>query len=93
MYLHLGADTIVPFSSIIGIFDLENTSQSKITRTFLSETERAKRVYNVSEELPRSFIVCQSGEKQSVYISQISPQTLKRRVEHSLTEPKEELRG
>ena len=69
MYLHLGQDTIIPFSSIIGIFDLEITSQSKITRDFLANEEKAKHVINVSEELPRSFVVCRERQKTRVYIS------------------------
>ena len=34
MYLHLGADVLIKTSQIIGIFDLENTSVSKITREY-----------------------------------------------------------
>ena len=80
MYLHLGQDTIVPYSSVIGIFDLDITSQSKITRKFLSNEETAKRVINVSEELPRSFIVCSEPKKARTYISQLSTATLQKRV-------------
>ena len=89
MFLHLGQSTIVPYSSIIGIFDLEITSQSKITRTFLSSEERARRVINVSEELPRSFIVCHEKNTTKVYISQLSSQTLQKRLENNILEPKE----
>lgn len=88
MYLHLGQDTIIPFSSIIGIFDLEITSQSKITRDFLANEEKAKHVINVSEELPRSFVVCRERQKTRVYISQISSSTLKRRLKSNLLENK-----
>lgn len=87
MYLHLGQETTVSSSSIIGIFDLEITSQSKITRSFLSGEEKAKRVVNVSEEeIPRSFVVCHEKGKTKVYISQISSATLKKRLKTSLTE-------
>ena len=88
MYLHLGQDTIIPFSSIIGIFDLEITSQSKITRDFLTNEEKVKHVINVSEELPRSFVVCREQQKTRVYISQISSSTLKRRLKNNLLEDK-----
>lgn len=80
MYLHLGQDTIVPLTSILGIFDLEITSQSKITRDFLANEEKAKHIINVSDELPRSFILCREGSKTRIYISQISPSTLKKRL-------------
>lgn len=79
MYLHLGEETVIPAASIIGIFDLEITSQSKITRDFLASEEKKKQVLNVSEELPRSFVVCSEKNKKRTYISQISSTTLKRR--------------
>ena len=31
MYLHLGQDTVVRTGDVVGIFDLENSSVSKIT--------------------------------------------------------------
>lgn len=79
MYLHLGQDVVVRSDDVIGIFDIENTSVSKITKEFLSCQEKQHCVVNVSTELPKSFIVCRSGEKVSVYISQISCATLKKR--------------
>lgn len=84
MYLHLGQNVIVHDREIIGIFDLEITSQSHRTRQYLTRAERNGQVTNVSEELPKSFVVC--GERnqkrgQTVYISQLSSQTLLRRSE------------
>ena len=40
MYLSIGNDMAVRDRSIIGIFDLDNTSTSKRTRFFLEEAER-----------------------------------------------------
>ena len=39
MFLHLGGDTVVSMKDVIAIFDLENTSISKITREFLHVAE------------------------------------------------------
>ncbi|MGI6578082.1 MAG: extracellular matrix regulator RemB [Eubacteriales bacterium] len=86
MYLHLGGQIVVPFSSIIGIFDLDNATVSKHTRKFLEIAQKDGRVVNVSGELPRSFIVCKKQGSNYVYISQISSQTLLKRVdENSMT--------
>ena len=41
MYLHLGGDVVVRSSDIIGIFDIENTSVSKLTKEYLGEQEAA----------------------------------------------------
>ena len=39
-YLHIGQNVMVPEKQIIGIFDLDNTSQSKWTRKFLADAEQ-----------------------------------------------------
>lgn len=80
MYLHLGQDTVVRADDVIGIFDLENTSISKITKEFLARAERDGQVVNVSYELPKSFVVCGSGGRTALYITQISTATLKKRA-------------
>ncbi|MCH5298515.1 MAG: DUF370 domain-containing protein [Ruminococcus sp.] len=79
MYLHLGEKTVIKTSSIVGIFDLDNTTVSKNTRAFLTDAEKKGRVINVSYELPKSFIVCEEDGDTTVYISQLSSQTLFRR--------------
>ena len=48
MYLHLGQNTIVHDREIIGIFDLDITSQSHRTRDYLNRAERGGDVVNVS---------------------------------------------
>ena len=82
MFIHLGQDTVVNDKEIVGIFDIENTTISKSTRNFLNFSEKRKEVFNVSYEMPKSFIVCSKGKKdKKVYISQISSSTLQKRSE------------
>ena len=81
MYLHLGAGAVVRTDSIIGDFDLDNTSQSHLTRSNLTAAEKRGQVVNVAEDIPKSFVVCRDGGKTIVYLSQMSPQTLQRRIE------------
>lgn len=82
MYLHLGNDFVVKKTDIIGIFDLDNTSQSIITRKYLSRCEKAGSVINASgEELPKSFVVCALPQGQRVYLSQLNSSTLLKRSE------------
>lgn len=78
MYLHLGQSTVITHDEILGIFDIDATTVSKKTRDFLRQAEKDNKVVYVSNELPKSFIVCQDG---TVYISQISPATLLKRAE------------
>ena len=56
MYLHLGQDTVVKMSEVVGIFDLETSTISKITREFLAKAEKSGKVINVSMEMPKTFI-------------------------------------
>ena len=88
MYLHLGQNAVVPEKDIIGIFDLDNTTSSKITREFLSSAEKAGSVINVSDELPNSFVLCDEGfsginrentQKMKIFLSQLSSLTLMKR--------------
>lgn len=79
MYLHLGQDTVVRTDSIIGVFDLDNTTVSKHTRAFLTKAQQEGRVVNVSAELPKSFILCAEEGAQRVYLSQLAPATLLKR--------------
>ena len=80
IFLHLGQDTLVKTSDIIGIFDMDTSTVSKPTRDFLRLSEKKGNVINVSFELPKSFVVCNENGKLKVYISQISPATLQKRA-------------
>ncbi len=80
MYVHLGGDTVVLQKDIIAIFDLELTSISKITREFLHVAEEEGFVVNVSEDLPKSYVLTESDNESRVYISPISAATLFKRA-------------
>lgn len=82
MYLHLGGDTVIKTENIVGIFDMENTSVSKHTKKYLGQVQKDHKVVNVSMELPKSFIVCFENGVETVYISQISPATLIKRLDY-----------
>ena len=81
MYLHLGKGTVVNTGDIVGIFDLEITSQSHLTRKYLAMAEKAGQVVNAAEDIPKSFVVCRRGEKKTVYLSQMACATLLKRAE------------
>lgn len=83
MYLHLGQNTVVRDREIIGIFDLDITSQSPRTRRYLNTAERRGEVVAVTQELPKSFVVTGRRGRQRVFISQLSTATLLRRSDLS----------
>lgn len=80
-YLHLGKGTVVNTADIVGIFDLDITSQSHLTRRFLREAEQRGQVVNAAEDIPKTFVVCREGGETRVYLSQMAAATLLRRAE------------
>ena len=82
MYLHLGASVVIPLGDVLGIFDLDNTTSSRVTRAFLARAQQAGQVVSVGEDLPKSFLLCRNqAGRVTVYLSQLSSATLLRRVE------------
>lgn len=79
-YLHLGKGKVVRDDEIIGIFDLDITSQSHLTRKYLSACEKTGLVENAAEDIPKSFVVCESSGKRSLILSQMNTATLLKRV-------------
>lgn len=81
MFLHLGRDVIVPEKDIISVFDMDTATWSRHTRNYLSAAERAGKVLVITDDLPKSAVVCKEGTDFVVYISQISSRTLLKRLE------------
>ena len=85
MYLHLGNDVAVRKAEVVAVFDLDNTSQSALTRRYLAAAEKSGRVVNAAgDELPKSFVVCARAGVQTVYLSQLNSSTLLKRSESEL---------
>ena len=84
MFLHLGQDTIITTEDIIGIFDLDTSTVMKSTRDFLNTMTKAKKVINVSYELPKSFVLTydKKTKEKTMYIAPISSVTLLKRIEN-----------
>ena len=79
MYLSIGNDMAVRESSIIGIFDMDNTSTSKRTRAFLEEAEKQGQVVPC-DDLPKSFLLTAEYGFSRVYLTALSTQTLEKRL-------------
>lgn len=80
MYVSIGRDTVVRTDSVVGIFDLDITSQSHITRTYLGKAEKSGEIINAAEDIPKSFIVC---DDRKVYLGQMSSSTLQKRIDNN----------
>lgn len=79
MYLSIGNDMAVREASIIGIFDMDNTSTSRRTRDFLEKAERNGEVIPC-DDLPKSFLLTAEYGLSRVYLTALSTQTLEKRL-------------
>lgn len=79
MYLSIGNDMAVRDSSIIGIFDLDNTSVSVRTRKFLNRAERDGEVVPC-DDLPKAYVLTAEYGFHRVYLTALSAQTLEKRM-------------
>lgn len=81
MYVHLGVDQVVRCQDIIGIFDLDNTTVSKITRDTLNKAEKNGEAITIGYDLPKSYVICAEKKRENkIYISPVTPTTLTRRI-------------
>ena len=83
MYLHAGNDKIIRTKSIIGIFDMDNATQSADTRDFLRRAQGDGRLENTQRYIPKSFVLYEKDGKADVCISQLSTLSLVSRVKKS----------
>lgn len=79
MYLSIGDDFAVREKSIVGIFDLDNTTTSRRTREFLGAAEREGQVVPC-DQLPKSFLLTSEYGMPKVYLTALSSATLGKRL-------------
>ncbi len=79
MYLSIGNDMSVRDSSVIGIFDMDNTSTSKRTREFLAKAEKEGWIVPC-DDLPKSYIVTAEYGMIKIYLSSLTAYTLEKRL-------------
>ena len=76
MYLSIGGDMAVRDRTLIGIFDLDNTTCSRDTRA-----EQGGQVVDVSGALPKSFVLTEEFGMDRVYLTQFNAAILEKRME------------
>lgn len=80
MYVSIGSDFSVRARSILGIFDLDNTSISRHTRNFLAEAERQGEIIDVSGKLPKSYVITEEFGLRRIYLTQYNAAVLEKRI-------------
>ena len=79
MYVNIGGDLAVRDSSIIGIFDLDNTSISHRTQEFLANAEKEGAVVPC-DDLPKSFVLTAEYGMNRLYLTSLNTATLEKRT-------------
>jgi hypothetical protein len=79
MYLDIGKDMAVREKSIIGIFDMDNTSISKRTKLFLDRAEKEGQVVPC-DDLPKSFVLTAEYGMERIFLTSLSASTLEKRM-------------
>lgn len=79
MYLNIGNDMAVRDKSIIGIFDMDNTSTSKRTREFLAKAEKEGQVVPC-DDLPKSFVLTAEYGLNRIFLTSLGSATLEKRL-------------
>ena len=79
MYLSIGNDFAVRESSIVGIFDMDNTSTSKRTREFLAKAEQEGQVIPC-DDLPKTFVLTAEYGLNRVHLTSLASSTLEKRL-------------
>ncbi len=77
MYLHIGTNVLLRGKDMIAIIGRKGEAdKSKINKNFLKKKSEKGQVINISFDNEKSFILT---NEEVVYVSPISPQTLKSR--------------
>ncbi len=81
MYLHIGDDIIIKKSEIVGIFELDGKITTAETKKYLNDAQKGGRLVSATLDLPKSFVICKNGGKETVYLSHISVSSLLKRCD------------
>ena len=79
MYLNIGNDMAVRDRSVIGIFDMDNTSTSRRTREFLAKAEKEGQVVPC-DDLPKSFVLTAEYGMNRIFLTSLGSATLEKRL-------------
>ena len=80
VYINIGGDYIIKTDDIIGVFDIDKTTVYKTNRNYLSNVEKRGKIINITNKIPKSFIVCADATQNKVYISPLNTATLSKRL-------------
>ncbi|NLN54992.1 MAG: DUF370 domain-containing protein [Clostridiales bacterium] len=90
MLVHLSKNETVLKGEIVGIFDIERSTLSQDTRNFLKQMQNDLKTVSLCDDIPKAFVLCDNIYTDRVYITQISPESLVKRANKSLSDQEQE---
>jgi len=82
-FLHLGGGFMIRSAAVIGVFDTDNCTSSRITREFLKKAEANGAVVDTSGGFPETFVLCGAWDGDKVYLTGIQSRTLRNKWNES----------
>ena len=80
MFLHVGNNKNIRIRDVVGIFEMDNTTVSAVTRKFLSGKQKELLVESASFDIPKSFILYSEDGEYKICFSPLSSASLKGRL-------------
>ncbi|MBE6700943.1 MAG: DUF370 domain-containing protein [Ruminococcaceae bacterium] len=86
IFLFAGKSKSVKAGDIIGIFDMDTSTVSRVTRDFLFISQKRGQVENVCDDIPKAYIITSEKNKKNskVIITQVASTTLKERLKRKI---------
>ena len=79
MYISIGNDMAVRASSVVGVFDMDNTTTSPRTRLFLQKAQKEGQIIPC-DDLPKSYVVTVEYGMMRIYESTLAATTIEKRM-------------
>ena len=84
MYFHIGKDKIISLKEVIMILNLEKILEKNKFNDILKELKIENNIIDISEGNLKSLIILKRNDKLIGYISNISSNTLGRRINKNI---------
>ena len=79
MYISIGNDMAVRSSTVVGVFDMDNTTTSARTRLFLEKAQKEGQIIPC-DDLPKSYVVTVEYGMTRIYESTLAASTIEKRM-------------
>ena len=84
MYFHIGKDKIISLKEVIMILNLEKILEKNKFNDIIKELKMENNIIDISEGNLKSLIILKRNDKLIGYISNISSNTLGRRINKNI---------